>query len=53
MKSQEANPKDSIWSCGLAANDPDIFDQSKWKGQNLLGKILMQIREELRNDLKT
>ena len=53
MKSQEVNFKDSVWSCGLAANDPDIFDETKWKGQNLLGKVLMQIRKELRNDLKT
>ncbi len=43
----EACPYDKIWGIGLDANHPDSTDQSKWKGDNLLGKILMQIREEL------
>lgn len=50
MKSQEVNFKDSVWGIGLSADDVDIFDKTKWKGQNLLGKVLMQIRKELRND---
>ena len=44
----EASPKDMIWGAGLDADDPDILDMSKWKGQNLLGFTLMQVREELR-----
>ena len=46
----EANGKpDVIWSCGLYANDPRIEDSSKWPGKNLLGKVLMEIREQLRS----
>ena len=41
----ESNPNDFIWSCGLKPNDENIYDKSKWKGQNLLGEILMQVRE--------
>ena len=44
----EASPKDMIWGAGLDADDPDILDMSKWKGQNLLGFTLMQVRDELR-----
>lgn len=44
----EASPQDKIWGIGMTADDPDARDQYKWKGQNLLGSILMQIREELR-----
>lgn len=43
----EANPRDLIWSCGLSADNPDILNVSKWTGQNLLGKVLMQVRKEL------
>jgi ribA/ribD-fused uncharacterized protein len=44
----EANPKDFIWGIGLAETDPDALHVDRWKGQNLLGKILMTVREELR-----
>ena len=41
----EANPQDSIWAVGLAEDNDDILDESKWKGQNLLGKALMYARD--------
>ena len=45
----EANGKpDLIWSCGLYANDPRVLDEKQWRGQNLLGKVLMRVREELK-----
>ena len=44
----EASPYDRIWGVGIAENDPDIFDKSKWLGQNLLGKCLMRVRNQLR-----
>lgn len=45
----EASPYDKIW--GIGTNRPhEIMDKSKWKGQNLLGKALMQVREELKNE---
>ena len=43
----EASPFDRIWGIGLAASDPRAEDPSKWRGQNLLGKILTQLRDEL------
>jgi ribA/ribD-fused uncharacterized protein len=43
----EASPYDKIWGIGLAATDPRAADASQWKGQNLLGKILTALRDEL------
>lgn len=43
----EASPTDKIWGVGLKETDPKIHDPSKWKGLNLLGKVLMEIRQEL------
>jgi ribA/ribD-fused uncharacterized protein len=40
----EANKYDKIWGIGMFAHDPNIHDTSKW-GQNLLGKILMKVRD--------
>lgn len=45
----EASPYDKIWGIGLAENDPKALDQSNWKGKNNLGKVLMQLRETLKN----
>lgn len=44
----EVNGKDTVWGIGLYANDPRIHDPKQWKGQNLLGKVLMKVREELK-----
>ena len=44
----EANPRDFRWSCGLEANDPNIENKKDWPGENLLGEVLMQIRQELK-----
>ncbi|HEY0255035.1 MAG TPA: NADAR family protein, partial [Kofleriaceae bacterium] len=43
----EASPYDKIWGIGLSAEDPKAQDPRKWRGQNLLGKILTQLRDEL------
>ena len=43
----EASPYDRIWGIGLAATDPKAQDPATWRGQNLLGKVLTQLREEL------
>ena len=43
----EASPIDRIWGIGLAKEDPDCSDPSKWKGQNLLGYALMSVRDML------
>ena len=41
----EANPNDTVWASGLKEDDKDITNISKHKGQNLLGKILMKVRD--------
>jgi len=38
---------DKIWGVGLADTDPLIQDPKNWKGQNLLGKCLMEVRDLL------
>lgn len=42
----EASPYDKIWGIGLRADDKNATNMGKWKGQNLLGKALMKIREK-------
>lgn len=44
----EASPYDLIWGIGLDRNDPLCQDVTKWRGQNLLGQVLMELRAELR-----
>ena len=43
----EASPVDKIWGVGLAANHPDINNPNLWKGLNLLGFALMEVRAQL------
>ena len=43
----EASPYDRIWGIGLAASNPLAQDPNTWRGQNLLGKILTELRDEL------
>lgn len=43
----EASPYDKIWGIGLSAGDPRAQDPAQWRGQNLLGKVLTQLRDEL------
>ena len=42
---------DNKWSIGIEPNGKDEYDVSKWKGSNLLGRVMMIVREELRNEL--
>jgi ribA/ribD-fused uncharacterized protein len=45
----EASPLDSIWGIALAKDHPDAEQPEKWKGLNLLGFALMEVRDELLN----
>ena len=43
----EASPVDAIWGVGMAQDHLDIQNPTKWKGLNLLGFALMQVRAQL------
>ncbi|WP_095158161.1 NADAR family protein [Pseudomonas sp. Irchel 3E13] len=43
----EASPYDCIWGVGLAEHDPRVLDPSQWKGLNLLGIALTDVRAKL------
>ncbi|MGV3456653.1 NADAR family protein [Sphingomonas sp.] len=43
----EASPLDTIWGIGLAADDPDASDRTKWRGTNWLGEVLTELRDTL------
>jgi len=43
----EASPYDKIWGIGMDIDHPDILDENKWLGTNLLGKVLMDVRKIL------
>ncbi|WP_202700515.1 NADAR family protein [Flavobacterium sp. UGB4466] len=44
----EASPVDPIWGIGMAGDHKDVLNPEKWKGLNLLGFALMEVRDELR-----
>lgn len=44
----EASPVDPIWGIGMASDHTDALNPEKWKGLNLLGFALMEVRDELR-----
>ena len=44
----ETNFRNTRWAIGLPAEDDRVLDESQWQGENLLGKILMQVRQELK-----
>jgi ribA/ribD-fused uncharacterized protein len=46
----EASPIDQIWGIGLARDDPAATEPGRWRGLNLLGFALMQVRESLHDE---
>ncbi len=45
----EASPYDKVWGIGMTEDDPRATDPAKWNGKNLLGKVLMEAREFLKD----
>lgn len=43
----EASPVDRIWGVGLARNAEGIDNPHLWRGENLLGFALMEVRDRL------
>lgn len=48
----ECAVKDRIWGIGLSMKDENRHCIDRWRGQNLLGKILMRVREEIKHQKK-
>ena len=44
----EASPADAVWGIGLIADEARSIPEEKWPGENLLGKILTVVRDELK-----
>jgi ribA/ribD-fused uncharacterized protein len=44
----EASPRDQIWGIGMGAGNPDARSPGRWRGLNLLGFALMEVRSALR-----
>ena len=45
----EAAPNDNVWGIGMSENQAQNVDPSFWPGTNLLGKVLMRVRNHLKN----
>jgi len=43
----EASPYDKVWGIKMGVSDPDHTDPKKWKGENLLGYVITDIRDLL------
>ncbi len=43
----EASPVDRVWGIGLSAQDDRAARPSEWRGQNLLGFALAEVRDRL------
>ncbi len=43
----EASPVDPIWGIGMAEDHDNAHNPKKWRGKNLLGFALMEVRDEL------
>lgn len=47
----ECAGQDKVWGIGINLNNPAWKDVANWKGNNYLGIILMEVREELRREI--
>ncbi|KAL4236589.1 hypothetical protein ACF0H5_004974 [Mactra antiquata] len=43
----EASPRDKVWGIGLGKNNEKAKDRSQWRGKNLLGQTLTEVRDTL------
>ncbi|CAG5125189.1 unnamed protein product [Candidula unifasciata] len=49
----EASPRDRIWGIGLGASNPKTLNKANWRGQNKLGYILTEVRDELMKEYES
>jgi len=48
----EASPVDPIWGIGLTQQDQKSKNPHLWKGENLLGFAIMEVRDQLRREME-
>ena len=48
----EASPLDTIWGIELGKDKEKAYNPNTWKGENLLGFALVEVRDEIRNVYK-
>jgi len=48
----EASPLDTVWGIGCGRDDEKAHNPNTWRGSNLLGFALMEVRAEIRNVYK-
>lgn len=48
----EASASDRVWGIGLRADDPAATRPGAWRGENLLGKALMEVRRRLAGEAR-
>jgi len=46
----EASPVDNVWGIGMAQDNDHAENPRLWKGSNLLGFALMEVRDSLNNE---
>lgn len=46
----EASPRDRIWGIGMGRNHENAENPALWRGSNLLGFCLMEVRDQLREE---
>lgn len=44
----EASPYDGIWGIKMSQTDENVLNPCRWRGENLLGFALMEVRDEIR-----
>lgn len=49
----EASPYDGVWGIKMAESDENVQNPLNWRGQNLLGFALMEVRDALREVCKS
>jgi ribA/ribD-fused uncharacterized protein len=47
----EASPVDAIWGIGLKEDHPNANNPELWRGENLLGFALMEVRDQLTKNI--
>ena len=45
----EANANDDTWSCGWSIRDDRVWNPPVWRGKNILGQQLMDVRSRIMN----